>query len=183
MPGEDPRTDQELIALCNRGDHGAFAALYHRHKEFVSRIAYRYTRDADLTLDALQNVFAYLSGKFPGFTLTCRMTTFLYPVARHEALAVLRARRKGAGDDELLAGIAAAPASEKSAISPDLVRVLAVLPPGHREVVLMRFVDDLSLAEIAEALSIPVGTVKSRLHNALATLREDPATRRYFLDS
>ncbi len=49
-----------------------------------------------------------------------------------------------------------------------------------REVVLMRFVDDLSLQEIAAALAIPTGTVKSRLHNALATLRDDPRTRRYF---
>lgn len=57
---------------------------------------------------------------------------------------------------------------------------MAALPETHREVVLMRFVDDMSLGEIAEALGIPLGTVKSRLHNALETLRHDPATRRYF---
>jgi RNA polymerase sigma-70 factor (ECF subfamily) len=47
-------------------------------------------------------------------------------------------------------------------------------------VVVLRFVDDLSLEEIGEALSIPLGTVKSRLHNAIAALRKDPAIQRYF---
>jgi len=47
-------------------------------------------------------------------------------------------------------------------------------------VLLLRFVDDLSLAEIAKAMNIPLGTVKSRLHNALAALRHDPRTKEYF---
>ena len=44
----------------------------------------------------------------------------------------------------------------------------------------MRFVDDLALQEIAAILGVPLGTIKSRLHNALAALRDDPATRKYF---
>ena len=59
-------------------------------------------------------------------------------------------------------------------------KVLAGLPEAHREVLLMRFVDGMSLAEIAEALSVPDGTVKSRLHNAAAALRKDERTVRYF---
>jgi RNA polymerase sigma-70 factor (ECF subfamily) len=46
----------------------------------------------------------------------------------------------------------------------------------------MRFVDDMALDEIAVALEIPVGTVKSRLHRALETLRDDPRARVYFLE-
>jgi RNA polymerase sigma-70 factor (ECF subfamily) len=45
------------------------------------------------------------------------------------------------------------------------------MPPAQREVLLLRFADDLSLAQIAEALAIPIGTVKSRLHAALAALK------------
>ena len=48
------------------------------------------------------------------------------------------------------------------------------------EVLLLRFVDGLSLAEIANTVNIPLGTVKSRLHNALEILRKDERTRRYF---
>ena len=62
----------------------------------------------------------------------------------------------------------------------ELAEALRTLPAGQREVLLMRFVDDLELAEIAAALELPLGTVKSRLHHALATLREAPGTRELF---
>lgn len=59
---------------------------------------------------------------------------------------------------------------------------LRLLPAEQRETLLMRFVDDMTLQEIADALNIPLGTVKSRLHHALKTLREHEHTRRYFDD-
>ncbi|MEW6249269.1 MAG: sigma-70 family RNA polymerase sigma factor, partial [Planctomycetota bacterium] len=62
----------------------------------------------------------------------------------------------------------------------ELAGVLADLPEGQREVLLMRYVDELTLVEIAEALGIPLGTVKSRLHAAIAALRADARTREYF---
>jgi len=46
---------------------------------------------------------------------------------------------------------------------------------------MLRFIDGLSLAEIAEATGIPLGTVKSRLHHAISKLRDDPRTREFFL--
>jgi len=54
------------------------------------------------------------------------------------------------------------------------------LSEEHREVLLLRFMDGLDLAEIARAMDIPLGTVKSRLHNALGTLRADPRTKQFF---
>ena len=62
------------------------------------------------------------------------------------------------------------PLPERPASS-DLDRLLATLSEAHREVVLLRFVDDLSLPDIAVALNLPVGTVKSRLHYAIDVLR------------
>ena len=58
--------------------------------------------------------------------------------------------------------------------------VVNPLPDHQREVVFMRFLDDMSLNEIALALGIPLGTVKSRLHHAVGALREDPICRAYF---
>jgi RNA polymerase sigma-70 factor (ECF subfamily) len=59
---------------------------------------------------------------------------------------------------------------------------LANLTGEHRETLQLRFVEGLSLAEIAEAMDVPLGTVKSRLHHALRTLRDDKRTRSYFDD-
>ena len=58
--------------------------------------------------------------------------------------------------------------------------MVRALPEGQREVLLMRFVDDMSLREIAQALALPTGTVKSRLHRAVEALKDDKRTRTYF---
>ena len=57
---------------------------------------------------------------------------------------------------------------------------MRLLPTEQRETLLMRFVDDMTLQEIADALNIPLGTAKPRLHHALKTLRENEHTRRCF---
>ena len=180
MPPSDPRPDVELVAALNGGDLSAFDALYHRYRDWVVRLAGRVAGNEDDALDVLQETFSYLLRKFPGFRLTAAMTTFLYPVVKHLAQAARRKRVRSAGDDAALQFVAAPDADETSAARGELAAVLAALPETHREVLLLRFVDGLSLDEIARALSIPLGTVKSRIHNAVATLRRDPRTRAYF---
>ena len=176
----DQRSDQQLVHLCNTGNAAdaarAFEALYARHKDFVIRVALRFVRDRDTALDVLQETFGYLLRKFPpsgeGLTLTAQLTTFLYPVAKNNALTLLRKadRFPTAGEiepDDL---------GQFDADEPgDLASVLAALPEERREVILMRFVDGMSLQEIADALEIPLGTVKSRLHLAIKQLRESPS--------
>lgn len=172
----DPRSDQELIAAANAGEEGAFVALYERYREWVLRLARRFTHSEADALDVLQETFLYLLKKFPHFMLTSAMTTFLYPVVRNLSLALHRKRRPELAGEELLESVAG-PIQPGSS---ELAAVLAVLPQAQREVLLMRFVDEMSLEEIALALHIPLGTVKSRMHNALGMLREDERTRRYF---
>src|SRR4051794_19762927 len=179
-PITDPRSDQDLAAALNDGDVSAFDALYLRYRDWVVRLARRFAgNDAD-ALDVLQETFAYLLRKFPGFRLTASMTTFLYPVVKHIALAAKRKTMRLAGDDRALESAVDRSADDPSAARPELTAVLAEIPETHREVLLMRFVDGLALAEIADALGVPLGTVKSRLHNALNMLRSDARTRAYF---
>jgi RNA polymerase sigma-70 factor, ECF subfamily len=177
----DPRTDDQLVAAANRGDAAAFEALYRRHRDWVVNLAFRFTGDRDLALDVLQETFLYLLKKFPGFILTARLQTFLYPAVKNLSLGARRKSQRLVSDEAALAG---APAPETNARPESqrdqLTAALAALGEEHREVLLLRFVDGLSLAEIAEALEIPLGTVKSRLHNALATLRRDERTKKLF---
>ncbi len=180
-PGEqDHRTDLQLIAAINDGDAEAFEALYRRYRDWVAALARRFAGNETDALDVLQDTFAYVLRKFPGFRLTASFTTFLYPVVRNLSIAASRKRGRFASGDAQLDQVPAAPANRPDL--GDLGIVLATLSDVHREVLLMRFVDDLSLEEIASALRIPAGTVKSRLHNALETLRSDPRTRRLMDD-
>jgi RNA polymerase sigma-70 factor (ECF subfamily) len=179
LPADDPRSDSDLVKALNRGDASAFDALYFRYRDWVVRLAHRFTGHADDALDVMQETFSYLFGKFPGFVLTARMTTFLYPVVKNLSIAARKKRGRHTSDQPLLDPVAPVTKGEDRARE-ELSAALASLPDGQREVLLMRFVDDLKLSEIAEALGVPEGTVKSRLHNALARLKDDPRIREYF---
>lgn len=173
--------DLELIAAINDGDEAAFEALYYRHRDWVVNLANRWTEDRELAFDVLQETFFYFARKFPGFRLTGKVQTFLFPVVRNLSLTALRkSKRYQVGDDgSRLEEMPAAPAPEAGSVE-QLGVVVASLPAEQRDVLLLRFVDDLALEEIGETLGIPLGTVKSRLHNALETLRKNPRTKKYF---
>lgn len=173
--------DAVLVDICNHGDSRAaelaFETLYKRHKDFVLRVALRFAPDNDSALDALQETFTYLLRRFPpegpGLTLTANLTSLLYPVAKNSALTLRRKVERfphDADPDELPAAHAAEPSNVPA--------LLRDLPDERREVLMLRFVDDLSLQDIADALDIPLGTVKSRLHLAIKTLRESPEAKK-----
>ena len=185
-PVDDPlksnsRSDQELIAAINDGDSDAFEALYYRYRDWVVSLAYRFTGDRELALDVLQETFLYVVRKFPGFRLTAQLKTFLYPAVRNLSIAAQRKAQRLQSNENETGTIEEVITTEPTVSqSESLTAALALLSGEHREVLLLRFVDGLSLAEIAETLGIPLGTVKSRLHNALAFLRHDPRTKVYF---
>jgi RNA polymerase sigma-70 factor (ECF subfamily) len=177
----DSRSDQELIAAINDGDSNAFEALYYRYRDWVVSLAYRFTGDRELALDVLQEAFLYFVKKFPGFRLTAQLKTFLYPAVRNLSIAARRKAERFQSDENETGTIEAATTTDPVVSQNEsLTAALAGLSEEHREVLQLRFVDGLSLAEIAEALNIPLGTVKSRLYNALACLRRDPRTRTFF---
>lgn len=179
----DPRTDHELIAAINGGDGDAFEALYYRYRDWVTTQAVRMTNDHALSLDVLQETFLYVLRKFPGFQLTARMTTFLYPVVRNLSIAARRKTERVQSNETELEHLDTTPAESSAPDDLEALRLtLANLTGEHRETLQLRFVEGLSLAEIAGAMDVPLGTVKSRLHHALRTLRDDKRTRSYFDD-
>ena len=151
MP-DDTRTDEALVDAANEGDLGAFEALYYRYRDWVVRLAYRFTANHEDALDVLQDTFAYLTRKFPGFRLSAKMTTFLYPVVRNLSIAIRRKARRYVRDEDVAQELPAAPATEHAASRAELAAVLARLPEKQREVLLLRFVDGMTLKEIAAAM-------------------------------
>lgn len=177
---DDPRSDEELIAAYEDGEDSAFEIIYRRHRDWVVRLAHRFCRHEDDALDVLQETFSYFLRKFPGFELRARLTTFLYPVVRNLSFDANKRRRRHAAGGAEIALEAEAPPQPVAGVREELARAMAQLSENHREVVLMRYVDDLTLEEISLALEVPTGTVKSRLHHALAKLEQSPGMRRYF---
>lgn len=190
MPsGVDRRSDKELVDLCNHGNRDeaveAFEALYRRHRDYITRVSLRFGADRELAVDVLQETFLYLLKKFPpageGLVLTAQLRSLLYPVAKNLTLSSLRQRARIDATEEfdpdrLPAQASAEPAERDPA---RLSSALSRLSTERREVLLLRFVDDMSLQNIADTLSIPLGTVKSRLHLAVRELRESPEVKNF----
>jgi len=178
----DNRTDLQLVDALNQGDAEAFDVLYFRHRDWVMRLAMRFTGHHEDALDVLQETFAYFVRKFPGFVLTAAVTTFLYPAVRNFSLAARKKRLRSVSDkQDTLSLIPETPVSD-SANRDEFTQALIRVSDAHREVLLMRFVDDMTQPEIAAALDVPLGTVKSRLHHAMLAIRQSPETLERLVD-
>lgn len=165
------RDEQALVERANAGDTEAVGALYAMHARWVTNLALRYTGDRDDAEDVKHDTFIYLLSKFPGFELRTSMRSFLFPAVRHKSISVLRKRKRTSA------------LGERDPMAPprggvgDFERLVTQLPDHERSVVELRFRDGMALAEIAAALDVPLGTVKSRLHKAIARLRAHLDTR------
>jgi RNA polymerase sigma-70 factor (ECF subfamily) len=184
-------SDRELVSRANEGDGEAFAVLYERYRDWIVAVAHRLSRDREVALDALQEVMRYWLAKFtrPGepFVLAADVKSFLYPAIRSVVIDVARRQRRDRAGLEGLAALPerGAPRRDAPPAGDALGRALQALPEGQREVLLLHYGDGLPLAAIAEALGMPLGTVKSRLGLGLQALRNDPrlANERFPADS
>jgi len=174
----DSLDDSALVEHCNKAGptaETAFNLLYKRNRDFVVRIAQRYGADPNSALDVLQDTFMYLLKKFPpsgnGLQLTAKLSTLLYPVAKNLTLNQQRKSEPLALMDHEDLAVLAPQWQDSPLAGRDVSPLLSELSPAHQEVMLLRVVDELSLQEIAAALDIPIGTVKSRLHTALQQLK------------
>ncbi len=176
-------SDERLIQLANQGNVRAFETLYYRYRDWVYRLAWRFTGNRDQALDVLQETFLYLLKKLPELKLTARMTTFLYPVIKHLSLNIQKKEKTKNYNDQNLDELVGPASEDQEGSQAELMKVLAILPQKQRQVVIMRFVDDMKLDEIAQILNMPLNSVKSNLYRALQTLRAHPLTRAYFFES
>ncbi|MDD9803105.1 MAG: sigma-70 family RNA polymerase sigma factor [Deltaproteobacteria bacterium] len=175
--------DLELVERWQGGDSGAFELLVRRHQQRVFGLLLRLLGDRDEALDAAQETFLNLHRHGHRFRREARWTTFLYRVAvnaalnRRRNLGRRRAHMEALSQQGVAGALPEAPASpESAAVSGELrARVQAeivALPPALRAPVILYDIEGLPYAEIAAALNIPEGTVKSRIHRARQTLRK-----------
>lgn len=191
MSNEAPRAeDRALVRRAREGDQDAFRDLVERHQGRAYRLALRVLRDEEAARDAVQEALlkAYRSlGRFEGRS---SFYTWLYRLVMNQCLDMKRADRSGrhvdledddafdravaAADPPEVAGVAFEPAAERmrAELRDALADAMASLPEGARRILLLREVDGLSYAELAEVLEIPKGTVMSRLHYARKKVQE-----------
>jgi len=173
-------SDEGLLRQYLAGDSRAFDQLSERHRDWILAVAVRFCGDRDLAEDVAQDTFRVLMENAPGLNLTARLRTYLYPIVRRIALRSLERSRRAQDTGVDPDALTAFPHPAGSFLRRDLTALMRELPAEQSEVVILRFVDELSLQEIADATGVPLGTVKSRLHAAIEKLRSDPRTRDAF---
>ena len=162
---------QFLVLRCQAGDEDAFTTLFRR---FGPRtLAYLRGLVGDDADDVQQEVWLSVYRHLASLTNPGAFRTWLFQTTRHRAVDLLRKRKRGelVGADETggTGGTDAMDDGEFDGI--ELETIAAQLPSGQREVLLLRYGNDLSYGEIALVTGCPVGTVKSRLFAAHRAVR------------
>ena len=175
------RSDQELIEACRAGESSAFEVLVSRWEDKIRGAAWRVLGSEEEAREVAHEAFVKAYGALAGFKSEARFSSWLYQIALNLCRDRLRRRRTRAtvSLEELEANgpvlIARGPGAQEQLIRDDLAnavrRAIERLPAEQREVVILKEYQGLTFLEIAQALDVPVSTVKTRLYRGLGQLR------------
>jgi RNA polymerase sigma-70 factor (ECF subfamily) len=175
-------TDLESIREINwvirarRGDRDAFMALLQAYERRLLYFIRRFERDPNRALDVLQNVWLTAWTTIGTLRKPEAFRSWLYRIAHGMIVASIRAeqrRREVGGECNDPPSLPRLAPEHEAVDTADLLHyAIEQLSPEHRTVVLLRFLEDMTIEEIAEAIGIPAGTVKSRIHYAKQALHK-----------
>lgn len=175
---EDGGEDRSLVAAAARGEVRAFESLYRRHAGRVHGVIARLVGGAGARAEDLtQEAFVRAWQALPAFRFESAFSTWLHRLAVNTALMELRSRRSrpqddGDSDEEVFDLLGSADsAGHTTALSMDLERAVATLPPRARAVLVLYDVEGWKHEEIAAELGMAVGSSKAQLHRARNLLR------------
>ena len=180
-------TEKELIKKAAKGDQDAFAQLLETHQAKVYALTLRLVSSPEDAMDLTQETFFNAWRGLPGFHFESKFSTWLYRLATNAAIDFLRREKLRRGlnvtplwsgdDDQQVLDIpdrrfTPQDELERKEFQEAVARGLDQLSDEHRQVLVLRELNGLSYAEIAQVLGIEEGTVKSRISRARLALRK-----------
>jgi len=176
----EERLDRDLILELQAGELDALGDMYDRHRHLVYRTALAITCDPDMASDLLQEVFLRLHRFAERIDPTRPLQPWLYRMTVNLSYTWIKRKSRWM---RYINEMAERIITERRPASPHNIaerdeswrwvrQAILALPVQQRMVVVLYYINDLSLKEIAEILEIPVGTVKSRLHYARRVLKK-----------
>jgi RNA polymerase sigma-70 factor (ECF subfamily) len=196
--------DRALVEACKAtaptGLQGAFRSLYEQYKDRVYNVCYRITGNATDALDASQETFGIMFRKISEFRFESKFSSWVYRIAINASIDIKRrsgtrwlASLEGARESE---GVEfprtdlrdertepPAAAASRHELEDEVQQAISRLSPKMRAITVLRYLENLSYEEIAEALHVSIGTVKSRLSRAHQALDREltPVLDRHYL--
>src|SRR5262245_20382500 len=170
-------SDSDLMIQVREGRVAALGELFERHHAALYRFCYRMTGNRAVSEDLVQNVFMKMLKHRASFKTDNVFSPWMYRIARNVAVDHLRrASHAPQSDEGLETRPTDAPQSDESLLERERTglvrRALLELAPDRREVLLLSRYEQMSYEEVAQTLGVTVGTVKTRVHRAIAQLRE-----------
>jgi RNA polymerase sigma-70 factor (ECF subfamily) len=166
--------DRELVEQARRGDREAFTVLVHQVSDSLYAVAQRILRDPGLAEDALQNALVLAWRRIPKLREPERFEAWIHRILVHACYDESQRARNWRTDVRVLpmAGPSTPDGSSTIADRDELERAFRRLSIEQRAVFVLHHYLGLPLVEVAELLEIPAGTARSRLHYAIAGLRD-----------
>jgi len=179
-------SDEQLAEKYLSGDANAMTAIYERYIDKVYRLAYSKLGDHHDAQDVASSVFLKLCTYLQQFRGDSKLSTWIFAVAANAAIDFARRRKPQDSLDREIGGKDGEPMErqvpdrnpgpeelvEKEDFKRHMLSLVQKLPDMQREILELRFIVGLSYQEISEELGIEMGTVKSRINRAVASLRE-----------
>jgi RNA polymerase sigma-70 factor, ECF subfamily len=174
--GQDT-SDEALVAQIAQRDKRALQQLYSRHHVRIYRFALRFLNDEAAAEDIVSEVFIDVWRQAERFEGRSQVTTWLLAIARNKSLSLLRRRSSEDLDDEVAEFIedpsdnpeVAMLKSQRASVLQDC---LTQLSPAHREIVDLVYYHEKSVEEVAQIISVPANTVKTRMFYARKRIGE-----------
>jgi len=183
-------TDQEVVALAQQGSEAAYRELITRYQRPVFALVYRMVRDRELAEDLAQDTFIKVLNHIDSYRPEHKFSSWIFKIANNAAIDHLRRKQlntlslEGAPDaltaDRQEATALQVSGGEESALEElearelgtQIERAIGRLRPEYRACIIMRHVEGRPYEEIATALELPLGTVKTYIHRARNELRD-----------
>jgi RNA polymerase sigma-70 factor (ECF subfamily) len=176
-------SDEQIVERALAGDADAFGEIVRRWERRIFALAYGILGREEDARDATQETFIAAFRNLRGFRGEAKVSSWLHRIAVNQCITRQRRARTRAensleaetesGGEKFAAPDAASPArlAEGRERTEAVRRAVSALPPELREVIVMKEFEELTFQEIADALDVPLSTVKSRLYTALKQLR------------
>jgi RNA polymerase sigma-70 factor (ECF subfamily) len=175
MQPVQPVNEQELVERCRRGDEGAFQELVNRYKDLVFALIARTVQDRSRAEDISQDVFLRVHRGLPYFRGEARLSTWIYRIVANVCVQEFGRPSAISLDEDPSKHDAITSAPDRRfgdlELKDRLEKAIARLPANYRLLVAAHYLEGVRYEDLADALQLPLGTVKTQLYRAKQQLR------------
>jgi len=168
-------SDRELVDACRRGDEAAFQELVARYKDLVFALIARTVPDRSRAEDLAQDVFLRIHRGLPYFRGEARLSTWIYRIVANVCLQQGDRKPQAISLDDDRARVKTPAAADRRFSDFEqrerVEKAIARLPANYRLLIAAHYLEGVQYEDLAEALQLPLGTVKTQLYRAKRQLR------------